>query len=135
MSSRTAGVPASRRCGRRAPGASRAERPMSEPEQQTVKELQLGELLAALKRRRKAALYTFLGGALATVLVALLLPAYYQATGVILIEQQAVPQELVHSVISSYADERVQTINQRVMTTQNLLDIIKRHNLYPERRR
>src|SRR5215475_13503069 len=96
--------------------------------------LQLRHALIALKRWQRAVLITIAAGLVATLLLALLLPSYYQATGVILIEQQSVPQDLVHSVISSYADERVQTINQRVMTTQNLLDIIRRHNLYPERR-
>ena len=108
---------------------------MSDLDQEPGKELRLQDLWAALKRRRRAVLMALVVGVLVTSALALLLPSYYQSTGVILIEQQAVPQELVRSVISAYADERVQTINQRVMTTQNLLDIIKRHNLYPERRR
>ena len=97
--------------------------------------MQLRESLAALWRWRRVALIGVGAGVLATVLLALLLPSYYRSTGIILIEQQEVPQDLVRSVINSYADERVQTINQRVMTTQNLLEIIHRHELYPERRR
>jgi succinoglycan biosynthesis transport protein ExoP len=33
--------------------------------------------------------------------------------------------------VTSYADQRVQVISQRVMTTQNLLSIIRRYDLYP----
>src|SRR5215469_8528688 len=95
--------------------------------------LQLRNALIALRRWRRAALVAIAAGVVTTALLALLLPSYYQSTGIILIEQQQVPQDLVRSVINSYADERVQTINQRVMTTQNLLDIIHRHNLYPDR--
>jgi uncharacterized protein involved in exopolysaccharide biosynthesis len=68
----------------------------------------------------------------ATALIALLLPPTYQSTATILIEQQEIPQELVRSVITSYADERIQVISQRVMTTQNLLSLIERYGLYPD---
>jgi uncharacterized protein involved in exopolysaccharide biosynthesis len=69
-----------------------------------------------------------------TVLIALLWPPTYRATAVILIEQQEIPQELVRSVITSYADQRVQVISQRVMTSQNLLSLIDRYKLYPDKR-
>jgi succinoglycan biosynthesis transport protein ExoP len=97
--------------------------------------LKLRDALAALRRRRRPALIALTACLLTTLLLALLLPAYYQSTGIILIEQQQEPQDLVRSVINSYADERVQTINQRVMTTQNLLEIIRRHELYPYERK
>src|SRR5262245_59327349 len=97
--------------------------------------LQLRNALIALRRWRRAVLLAIAAGVLTTALLALLLPSYYRSTGIILIEQQEVPQDLVRSVINSYADERVQTINQRVMTTQNLLDIIHRHDLYPDKRK
>jgi uncharacterized protein involved in exopolysaccharide biosynthesis len=67
-----------------------------------------------------------------TLLLALFLPPTYQATGTILIEQQEIPQELVRSVITSFADQRVQVISQRVMTTQNLLSLVDRYDLYPD---
>jgi len=99
------------------------------------KQPKIGDYLAALKRRRKPVLITAVACVLVTLLLALLLPPYYESTGVILIEQQEVPTELVRSMVSSYADERVQTISQKVMTTQNLLDIIRRYDLYPSERR
>ena len=34
--------------------------------------------------------------------------------------------------MTSFADQRVQVISQRVMTTQNLLPLIERYNLYPD---
>lgn len=92
------------------------------------------KLLSYWRRRR-----TFLAAAsvslLATVLLAVLLPATYRSTATILIEQQEIPQELVRSVITSFADQRVQVISQRVMTTQNLLSLVDRYNLYPDIRR
>lgn len=64
--------------------------------------------------------------------VALVLPPTYTSGATILIEQQEIPQELVRSAVTSFADQRVQVISQRVMTTQNLLELIERYNLYPE---
>lgn len=93
------------------------------------------DLLAALRRRRKAALIAFAAGTVVTVLLALLWPPTFRSTGTILIEQQEVPTDLVRSTVSSYADQRIQVISQRVMTTQNLLQIIQRYDLYPRERK
>jgi uncharacterized protein involved in exopolysaccharide biosynthesis len=54
------------------------------------------------------------------------------SSATILIKQQEIPQELVRSAVSSFADQRVQVISQRVMTTQNLLPLVQRYDLYPE---
>jgi uncharacterized protein involved in exopolysaccharide biosynthesis len=67
-----------------------------------------------------------------TVTLALVLPPTYTSGATILIEQQEIPQELVRSAVTSFADQRVQVISQRVMTTQNLLGLIQRYNLYPD---
>ena len=93
--------------------------------------MNLRDALGAVRRRRKAAIITAAVCLLTTLALALLLPPHFRSTATILIEQQEVPQDLVRSTVSSYADERVQVISQRVMTTQNLLDIIRRYGLYP----
>jgi uncharacterized protein involved in exopolysaccharide biosynthesis len=63
------------------------------------------------------------------------LPAVYKSRAVILIEQQDIPQDLVRSLVTSYADQRIQVISQRVLTNANLVDIIERYDLYPEQRK
>jgi succinoglycan biosynthesis transport protein ExoP len=83
--------------------------------------------------RRRRTFYVIAGiSLLIAITLALVLPPTYQSTATILIEQQEIPQELVRSVITSFADQRVQVISQRVMTTQNLLQLIDRYNLYPK---
>jgi len=91
------------------------------------------QLLAYWRRRRR---FWAVAGTLlaATLLVAVLWPPTYRSTATILIEQQEIPQELVRSVITTYADQRVQVISQRVMTSQNLMTLIERYNLYPKKR-
>ena len=69
---------------------------------------------------------------LVAVLLSVCLPSTYQSSATILIEQQEIPQDLVRSAITSFADQRIQVISQRVMTTQNLLSLIDRYTLYPD---
>ena len=95
----------------------------------------LNEWRRAFHRRRWAILYAVAGVLLATVVTALVWPANYRSSGIILIEQQELPPDMVRAAVSSYADERIQVITQRVMTTENLFRIIERYDLYPRLRR
>lgn len=70
----------------------------------------------------------------AMVTLAYSLPAVYRSTGTILIEQQGLPTDLVRTTVSSFAEERIALIRQRAMTATNQLEIMERHNLYPELR-
>ncbi|HUN74166.1 MAG TPA: hypothetical protein VMU40_06590 [Steroidobacteraceae bacterium] len=90
--------------------------------------------LAIVARRRGWLIATITAGMVATLLLAFLLPPRYRSAGTVLIEQQEMPTDLVRSTVTSYADERVQVISRRVMTTETLLDIIRRYNLYPRQR-
>ncbi len=69
-------------------------------------------------------------GLLLALLLAMLLPPRYRAVGTVLIEQQELPVDLVRSTVTSFADQRLQTISQRVMTTQTLAEIIRKYDLY-----
>jgi uncharacterized protein involved in exopolysaccharide biosynthesis len=79
-------------------------------------------------------LITALAMFMLAALAAFFWPPTYRSTGTILIEQQEIPEEFVRSAISSYADQRVQVISQRVTTSANLLEIINKYNLYPNER-
>jgi len=94
----------------------------------------LRDVLKAVARRRYPALICVGAGIVLSLLLALFLPAHYQSSATILIEQQEVPSDLVRSTVTSYADQRVQVISQRVMTTETLLRIINRFELYADRR-
>ncbi|WP_213773873.1 sugar transporter [Bradyrhizobium sp. dw_78] len=65
---------------------------------------------------------------------AALWPASYESTGKILVESQQIPTELVRPTVTSAATERIQVIEQRTMTRENLLAIIDKFQLFPERR-
>jgi len=65
-----------------------------------------------------------------TVIIAVKWPATYKSTATILIEQQEIPQDLVRSTVTSYADQRIQIISQRVMSSMNLKKIVDKFELY-----
>ena len=95
----------------------------------------LADYFAALKRYRTRMIAVAAVLLVATIGLALGLPAVYRSTATILIEQQEIPQELVRSMVTSYADERIQVISQRVMTRANLTQIIDKYNLYEKDRK
>jgi len=95
------------------------------------KEPGLREYLAALRRRRRPAILVAIGVFLTVAVITMLWPTKYESSATILIEQQEIPQEMVRSTITSFADQRIQIISQQVMTTANLLRIINSYDLYP----
>jgi uncharacterized protein involved in exopolysaccharide biosynthesis len=97
-------------------------------------EFSLAQMLAAARRRLKPMAVAFGAVLFAAILAAVLWPPTYRSTGTILIEQQEVPTEFVRSAVTSYADQRVQVISQRVMTSSNLLGIIEKYRLYDDAR-
>ena len=68
------------------------------------------------------------------VAVALLLPPVYRATSTILIEEQEIPADFVVATVTSFAEQRLQQINQRIMSTSRLMEIIEEYDLYKEMR-
>jgi succinoglycan biosynthesis transport protein ExoP len=91
----------------------------------------LADRWTAIVRRRRPAFWTTLAVLTITLGLAIFWPGTYNSMGTILIEQQELPADLVQPTITSYADERIQVISQRVMTTDNLLRIVERYSLYP----
>src|SRR3954471_18447178 len=87
-------------------------------------------LLHTLRRRKWIGLAVGFVGVCGALAIALMWPPIYQSTATILIEEPDVPRDLIKSTVSTYADQRLQVIEQRVMTNQNLSDIIDRFGLY-----
>ncbi len=58
-----------------------------------------------------------------------MLPASYRSVATVLIEEQEIPPELTRSAVSSYADQRIQVISQRLLARANLKRIIDKFGL------
>ena len=95
-------------------------------------EASLKDYLDIISRRRKPFWLTFAVIFTVALGLAFALPPVYRSEATILIEQQEIPKELVQSTITSFADQRVQVIRHRVMTTANLWDIVEKYDLFPE---
>ena len=87
-----------------------------------------------LKRRKWSLVLPALIVFLIAVVVALALPSIYMSTSTILIEEQDIPADFVMTTVTSYVEQRLQSINQRMMSFTKLSEIIQRFNLYPELR-
>lgn len=100
----------------------------------TAQDPSLAEYLEVVKRRLwlllLPAVVVFAGFAA----VAMTLPAVYESTATILIEEQEIPEDLVRTTVTTYADQRVQIIAERVLNSAKLTEIIEKFDLYSEAR-
>lgn len=98
--------------------------------QEAESAINLGDYLAILKRRKTVIVVA--SGLLfcLSLAAAILWPPTFKSTATILIEEQEVPTELVHSTITSYADQRIEMIKQQVMSRSSLGKVVEQYNLY-----
>ena len=62
------------------------------------------------------------------------LPPVYRSSATILVESQLIPTDLARPTVSANASERIQLIEQRLMTRDNLLGIARTYGLFSQRR-
>jgi uncharacterized protein involved in exopolysaccharide biosynthesis len=86
-------------------------------------------LFGVLKRRALFFAIPFVGILAIGSLVTLMWPARYVSQGTILVQSQEIPSDLVRPTIAALANDRIQIIEQRVMTRDNLLTIAKKYQL------
>lgn len=98
-------------------------------EEQSGEPLTPAYLLYVLKRRAFSFIIPFVLLFSAGAVVALAWPAKYQSEGKILILSPEIPPDLVQPTVISVANERIQIIEQRTLTRDNLLVIAKKFRL------
>ncbi|WP_166260750.1 GumC family protein [Marinobacter salicampi] len=95
--------------------------------------LTISDLLAGLQRRGLLITVSF-GLVFALALgAAFVMPPVFQSKATILVESQQIPRDLLPSTITTFADDRIQVIRQRIMTRENQMQIIKKHHLFSDR--
>ena len=90
----------------------------------------IGDYLDIIRRRYKLVIYPAIFLILVSAATALMLPATYKSSGLILIESQDIPNDLVRTTVTSYADQRIAVIKQKLMTTSKVMSIVKKYDLY-----
>ncbi len=91
---------------------------------------QLHDYIEMLRRRRWQMAIPAAALLAVSALVAFGYPPSYRSTATILIEEQEVPPDLVRSTVTSYADQRIQSIKQQIMSRTNLWKIVEQYRLY-----
>lgn len=66
--------------------------------------------------------------------VAFFLPTIFESSSTILIEEQQIPQEFVRSTVTGFADQRIQSLTQQILSRTKLWQIVEQFNLYQELR-
>jgi protein tyrosine kinase modulator len=84
----------------------------------------------ALLTRKHYFIWPAIAVMLIAILVALLLPSIYESKSTILIEEQQIPPDFVKSTVTGYAGQRIESLNQQILSRTKLLDIINQFNLY-----
>jgi polysaccharide chain length determinant protein (PEP-CTERM system associated) len=92
------------------------------------------DVVEIIKRRRWAIILPAVVVIVLSVVVVLVWKPVYRSTSTILIEEQEIPREYVMSAVTSYAEQRLQTINQRIMSAGRLQEIINKFKLYADKR-
>jgi len=90
--------------------------------------------LDILKRRWLFLVVPFVLIAAVGTAAVLIWPPTYLSEGKILVQSQQIPTELVRPTVTSAAQERIQVIQQRTMTRDNLIAIADKFQLFPEKR-
>ena len=87
-----------------------------------------------IRRRKYYILIPFLSVFLISTIVSVVLSPVYKSSTTILIEGQQIPSEFVQSTVTEYVEQSIQTITQRIMSRNRLMDIINRFDLYNDLR-
>jgi polysaccharide biosynthesis transport protein len=88
--------------------------------------------LALLIRRLPLILIIVALGCAVGLTLAFTLPTVYRAEARLLFESPQIPDELAASTVRSTADENLMTIQQRLLTRANLLELSQRFGLHPD---
>lgn len=94
-------------------------------------EFSLEDVLIILRRRIWYFLIPALLIAPIGIAIVVAMPAMYRAQGTILVESQQIPTEYVRSTLNTYAQERIQTIRQRVTTANRVLEVADKYSIFP----
>jgi len=93
------------------------------------------DIIEILRRRIWVLLVPFAVVSAGTAIVTRKLPDIYRSQATILVVPQQVPESYVHSTVTTRIDDRVNAIEQTILSRTQLEHIIEEQNLYPDERR
>jgi polysaccharide chain length determinant protein (PEP-CTERM system associated) len=84
----------------------------------------LQDVMALLVRRKWWIIYPFLALSSAALLLTYMLPRLYESRALVLIQSRDVPNDFVKDLLAASAAQRLNTIQQTVLSRTNLLEIL-----------
>lgn len=96
--------------------------------------IKLKDIFRMVRRRAVMIMSIVVSFSAVALLLAYFIPPTYIASAKILIVSQQIPGALARSTVTASASERLELIQQRLMTRSNLLGLIDRLDLYSERK-
>lgn len=94
------------------------------------REMTMEDVTGILRRRWLFLVVPIVVGPLIAMAIAVLLPAKYTSSSLIMIEQQRVPDSVVKSVVSENLIARLATMQEQVLSRNTLQPIIEKYGLY-----
>jgi polysaccharide chain length determinant protein (PEP-CTERM system associated) len=92
----------------------------------------ISDWFAILRRRRVYVATIFPAAIFISVYLAFVLPPMYRSSGVLLLEQASVPQDLVRSTVATLSDQQIELVRRRVMTLDALAELVEEQDPYPK---
>ncbi len=92
------------------------------------------DVKSIVKRRKWWLILPCLSIIMISTVIAFVLPNIYMSSAVILIQNQQIPSQLVTSTVTSYVDQRIQTITQEINSRSKILHLVEKFDLLPEKR-
>lgn len=96
----------------------------------TEYELTLLDYLLIMRRRAPYLIGIFITVLVVSIIAAIVIQPTYRATGIIMVESQQASESIVSSTIKTQLEDQINSIKQRVMTRENLLQLANKHNLF-----
>lgn len=96
--------------------------------------LDLGYVVGVIRRRILYFALPFLLVLVVAFAVAEMQQPLYRATGEILVESPAIPSDFVHPTITESPSERFELIKQRILSSDNLMAVADKYNLFAKAR-
>src|SRR5580692_2659487 len=113
--------------------------PYSSPQQSVYEESGSGfdfaHYIGILKRRVLYFAIPFASIVILGFLIVAIQRPIYHAEGKILVESPEIPTDLVAPTVTAAATERIQVIQQRLMSRDNLVPIMNKFGLFPSQRK
>ncbi len=92
----------------------------------------LDDYIDILRRRKLIMIFTVPVLLFIAVAITFSLPPIFRSEGVILIQGQEIPEDLVKSTVKGLAEQQIEVTRQRILTSAKIMDLIEKHNMYPQ---